>query len=104
MSDQTPRVVGTSEEQLALWIAGESVHTALECCPDFSCCRPTLLVDVAIRRAFVAGSRAVRNTYLGPFLAALIADAKRTGEIPSSVVTTMVTTATKVGLATKEPV
>jgi hypothetical protein len=34
----------TPDEQLDLWLRGESVHnpTTDECCPDFSCCCPDL--------------------------------------------------------------
>ncbi len=34
----------TPDEQIALWVKGESVHNdeAGECCPDFSCCNPKM--------------------------------------------------------------
>jgi hypothetical protein len=34
----------TPDEQLELWLAGNSVHNpdTDECCPDFSCCVPEL--------------------------------------------------------------
>lgn len=44
----------TSEEQLRLWVKGESVHNKErdECCPDFSCCCPNLLADQETRERF----------------------------------------------------
>lgn len=44
-------LVDTEEEQLVRWLRGESCHVKRnrkppddwECCPDFSCCNPTLL-------------------------------------------------------------
>ena len=34
----------TNQEQLRLWLTGKSVHNeeTNECCPDFSCCIPSL--------------------------------------------------------------
>lgn len=44
----------TVDEQLARWVAGESVHNDQgDCCPDFSCCRPSLAWPIDQRRAFV---------------------------------------------------
>ncbi len=39
-----PRVVHSYEEQIILWVSGESVHSdhrfpSGECCPDYSCCQ-----------------------------------------------------------------
>lgn len=49
-----PRVVQTTDEQLALWLEGENVHAAAgECCPDFSCCKPEIAAPADERRAFV---------------------------------------------------
>lgn len=43
-----------SEEQLQKWLEGESVHDDKgDCCPDFSCCEPTLLWPKEKREKFV---------------------------------------------------
>lgn len=44
-----------SEDQLKLWMKGESVHNEerKECCPDFSCCKPYLLAPEHERKAFM---------------------------------------------------
>lgn len=68
-----PRRVA-SNEQLRLWVAGESVHSLVdECCPDFSCCYPSLQQPVEVRRAFVAAVPTERDQFLYAFLSALIA-------------------------------
>ncbi len=45
----------TSDEQLQLWLDGQSVHnpTTNECCPDFSCCVPELQNPYEQRLAYV---------------------------------------------------
>jgi hypothetical protein len=45
----------TSEEQLAEWLRGNSLHNdeLEECCPDFSCCQLILLAPLKEREAFV---------------------------------------------------
>jgi len=69
----------TSDEQLALWVKGESVHNGdkedpeSECCPDFSCCQPDLLQPVEVRRAFQAASDSERFKFLSTFLGAALA-------------------------------
>lgn len=71
-----------SDDQLKLWIDGESVHRLTtiagrkieECVPDFSCCKPKLLVDVEVRRAFTAAPDLDRTKFLGMFLGALLQD------------------------------
>ena len=63
----------TSDEQLAKWLEGESIHntTRDECCPDFSCCKPELLADEKTRKAFVnTDDREIRCQFLGMFLGA----------------------------------
>ena len=44
----------TISEQVARWVAGESVHNAArdECCPDFSCCQPEMQWAEPRRREF----------------------------------------------------
>ena len=72
------RLVATHEEQLQLWVAGESVHVrssgdeGYECCPDFSCCEPDMLVPVEIRKAFQVASTEARQKYLMTFLSDII--------------------------------
>lgn len=72
------RMVDSHEEQVRLWVAGESTHArsqsaeGYQCCPDFSCCRPSLRADEATRRAFEVGSEQTRNVLLASFLGALL--------------------------------
>jgi len=99
----------TSEEQTTRWVNGDSVHRQFkleivdddgvtvvrtqdmdECTPDFSCCRPNLLVDREIREAFAAASERERYKFLGTFLRAMLADVHElpathvsTGEVPT---------------------
>ena len=44
----------TSDEQLASWVGGKSIHNVDkgECCQDFSCCQPELLAPQAERELF----------------------------------------------------
>ena len=47
----------TSEEQLALWVSGNSQHMGEkrgegQCCPDSSCCHPELLAPQEVREIF----------------------------------------------------
>lgn len=67
----------TPDEQLRLWVEGNSVHNdddeGGECCPDFSCCRPELLAPREIREAFVRAGAAERHKYLYGFLGAALA-------------------------------
>lgn len=61
----------THEEQIAKWADGESIHDGA-CTPDFSCCKPELAVDMAIRRKFQQASKGERVQMLGMFLGAAI--------------------------------
>lgn len=75
----------TSEEQLALWVEGHSIHNndAVyhivdekenvigtkkvedgECCPDFSCCNPDLQWPKELRQKFKEADEAVRESML----------------------------------------
>lgn len=73
------RVVSSLEEQLNLWVAGESVHVTVsgrkrgttDCCPDFSCCQPELLQPVEVRQAFVNATEDDRHLFLLRFLRVL---------------------------------
>lgn len=74
----------TYQEQLDLWVAGESVHGD-QCCPDFSCCKPELRADADVRRAFAAASESERYAFLGVFLSAAMALAASEHDDPPSV-------------------
>jgi len=65
----------TPERQVALWVQGKPTcpNTHGECCPDFSCCRPKLLVPLAVRKRFAAASQKDRERMCMDFLGAVIA-------------------------------
>lgn len=69
------------DDQLELWVKGTPVHNKDrdECCPDFSCCKPELLADVATREAFYRAYKEkdgkTTGRMLGMFLGAAIAAA-----------------------------
>lgn len=58
----TIRRVDTHQEQLDLWVKGESTHVKVdcmppcdyECCPDFSCCYPALKAPLSERNLFAS--------------------------------------------------
>lgn len=62
------------EEQLLLWVNGESIHNKErgECCPDFSCCRPELLAPKEVRelfcKAYLEDNEDLMNRLLMEFL------------------------------------
>lgn len=68
----------TPDEQVIKWIAGESIHNKErnECCPDFSCCEPTLLAALCERKEFKdaldTGNDYKKMEMLGIFLERLI--------------------------------
>ena len=64
----------TSEEQLILWVDGVSKcpNARGECCPDFSCCKPVLLVSKRLRIIFKKSDQAERQKMLFGFLGALL--------------------------------
>jgi len=70
----------TSNKQLAKWVNGESIHRdgsdGGECCPDFSCCRPDLLVPANERQLFANSSSDVRYSLLMGYLSKALADKK----------------------------
>lgn len=81
------------ETQLKEWLGGHSLHRKLpppvlggECVPDFSCCMPDLLASLEERKAYMAGTQAVRNKWLGVFLGRAIEhSAKMTGKKPPKI-------------------
>lgn len=66
----------TTDEQIKLWVEGESVHIEGEnggmCCPDFSCCQPEFLAPKEERELFaelyLAGKESEYIGMLGLFL------------------------------------
>jgi len=71
--------VNCNEMQLKHWVNGKSTHCHFgygkedyECCPDFSCCHPSLLRPRAEREQYLAGDINYRHAqqaiYLGEFL------------------------------------
>jgi hypothetical protein len=69
----TPEGAPTPDEQLARWVAGESVcpNTSHECCPDFSCCRPKLAWPLDKRARYAAAPQGEREKMMMGALAAL---------------------------------
>lgn len=71
----------TPAKQLEEWIKGNSIHNDVrdECCPDFSCCLPDLLVDKQLRIKFLelykANDQEGMFGMLGMFLGGCIAKA-----------------------------
>jgi len=64
----------TPQEQLDEWVKGNSIHNEErnECCPDFSCCCPDLLVSEEDRKLFSNGNDKVREFLMMEFLGKLI--------------------------------
>lgn len=50
------------EEQLKNWVEGRSIHNDIdnECCPDFSCCKPELLVPKHMRQLYYIANEHVK--------------------------------------------
>jgi hypothetical protein len=64
------------DRQLAAWLEGTPFcEEGEDCCPDFSCCQPDLLVDRDVRQKFVDANREDRMKFLGMFLGAAMAKA-----------------------------
>lgn len=81
----------THEDQIRRWIDGDSVHRVFTqevssddgarivevreaegCCPDFSCCQPSLQATIEVRQAFATSSERDRIRMLGAFLGAAV--------------------------------
>ena len=61
-------------DQINEWVKGNPMHNKVddECCPDFSCCKPDLLVDSVTRneykKAWEAGHDGIVEAMLKKFL------------------------------------
>lgn len=66
----------TPDEQLRRWAEGDSVcpNTRHECCPDFSCCKPSLKWPKEKRDFFVKATQGEREKLMMGALTALAAD------------------------------
>ena len=64
----------TWRQQLDSWVNGRSIHnpTRNECCPDFSCCQPSLRWPRPKRRRFAAANDDTRARMLAGSLASLL--------------------------------
>lgn len=64
-----------AELQVEEWVKGNSQHNYIdnECCPDFSCCKPEMLVDEVTRKMFKNGTEKQRESFMYTFLANAIA-------------------------------
>ncbi len=58
--------LASCDEQLECWVHGQSLHNSFanECCPDFSCCEPSLQWDAESRKAFQRASPGDRTQML----------------------------------------
>ena len=89
------------EHQLSEWVAGRPWHNPFdhddvrhdgdtmrgECCPDFSCCRPSMLAPKEAREAFAKSGDSERMGMLGMFLSGAVSDATKDTEIKAHVST-----------------
>ncbi len=66
----------TPDEQITLWVAGDSrcPNDRDECCPDFSCCKPALLMPLEERQRFQRASQSEREMMLMGALVSLVGD------------------------------
>jgi len=73
----------TREEQLQMWLEGRSVcpNDFHECCPDFSCCEPTLQWPEEKRRKFAKADDGTRQKMLMGALSAAISKLKPGGQV-----------------------
>lgn len=71
----------TINEQLEKWVNGQPIHNTScdECCPDFSCCNPSLLAEESVRKRFAQavaeGDERLKHEMLGMFLGAALSAA-----------------------------
>lgn len=88
----------THDEQLKLWVEGTSVHGAMyeddslniepdgECCPDFSCCDPSLKWPREKREAFAAANQADRERMMLSGSVDLLKAAAQKGQLPENII------------------
>lgn len=73
--------------QLKHWVNGKSIHNFVdgECCPDFSCCRPKMLMHIEDRKrfmkAYINGDRKTEMAILGMALSGLASETGKTVRI-----------------------
>ncbi len=62
------------KQQLKFWVSGKSIHNEIdnECCPDFSCCVPSLRSSKSERLKFEKSNKNQRSQLLNGFLKTLI--------------------------------
>ena len=67
------------EQQLERWVAGDPrcPNDAGNCCPDFSCCKRSLLAAPDDRKRYKTGSKKRREEMEYAFLHVAIASAER---------------------------
>lgn len=70
------------EVQLREWVKGNSIHNTVgnECCPDFSCCHPELLMSEEVRIKFADAHKRkdnlAKSAILGMAVSSLISKIK----------------------------
>jgi len=66
----------TPEEQLTRWVSGDAVcpNTRHECCPDFSCCRPSMMWPQDKRKRFIEAIQPEREKMMLGSLVTLAED------------------------------
>jgi len=89
------------DHQLSEWVKGRPWHNPFncddtrhdgdtsegECCPDFSCCEPSMLAPEEARKAFAKSGNETRMGMLGMFLSGMVADATENTKIKAHVST-----------------
>lgn len=89
------------EYQLSEWVAGRPWHNPFdhddtrhdgdkmhgECCPDFSCCQPSMLAPKEAREAFAKAGDKERMGMLGMLLSGVVSDATKDTKIKAHVST-----------------
>lgn len=70
-------------KQIKDWVNGKSIHNEIdgECCPDFSCCDPTIQTPLEIKKlfldAYIQNNEKVLNSLLYAFLFGIMSDAEK---------------------------
>ncbi len=78
-----------NKEQLFKWLNGMSTHCHYgygkedyECCPDFSCCNPSLLRPREERQRYCDASQTERHRMLATYLGAFVEYASKKVKLP----------------------